>query len=383
MILQNSGRFKIFSYNCGLLEYFIKQMMMHKPTLLFISMGELATHLLEAVARTDMFSSIIVASRDLKKAQKRVNNALIGAGIEGYFPQIIAEDLDVHHKNFPKKLRDINPDYIFSAPSLFPWWRLTPSDVAIPFAGYTALHLSLMQAFRDQIAMSGVKSFWIGASFPDVINAMLNRTGYGPQCGIGNVQEPISKIQMGMSRLLDADPKEIEVKLVAQHAFEYFVLNDHEAPELPPYLLKVRLGGKDVTDLAETVLRHPFPFPYDMHFNRVTASSALVALNALTDETEKQIHLPGIGEYVGGYPVLASKAGITINLDPEWSLQQAIAVNEASLKWDGIENMDYDGTIFFTEETQQALNKLLGKTVEKLSIHQAQEQATDLLNALS
>jgi hypothetical protein len=355
---------------------------MNKPTLLFISMGELATHLLEAVARTDMFSTIIVASRDLNKAQKRVNNALIGAGIEGYFPQIIAEDLDVHNRDFPHKLRNINPDYIFSAPSLFPWWRLTSSDIPIPFAGYTALHLALMQKFRDQIAMAGLKSFWIGASFPDVINAMLNRSGYGPDCGIGNVQEPISKIQMGVSHLLGANPTEIEVKLVAQHAFEYFVLNDHEAPELPPYMLKVRLGRKDVTDLAETVLRQPFPFPYDMHFNRVTASSALVALSALTDETEKQIHLPGIGEYVGGYPVLASKAGIKINLDPEWSLQQAIAVNEASLKWDGIENMDHDGTIFFTEETKQGLFKLLGKKVERLSLDNAQEQAADLLNAL-
>ena len=33
-------------------------------------MGELATHLLEAVARTDMFSTIIVASRDIQKGEE-------------------------------------------------------------------------------------------------------------------------------------------------------------------------------------------------------------------------------------------------------------------------------------------------------------------------
>ena len=356
---------------------------MNKPTLLFISMGELATHLLEAVARTDIFSTIIVASRDINKAQKRVNNALLGAGIEGHFPHIIAEDMDVHHKDFPTKLRNINPDYIFSAPSLLPWWRLAPSDIDIPFAGYTALHLSLMQKFRHQIAEAGINTFWIGASFPDVINAMLNRTGFGPDCGIGNVQEPIAKIQMGVGRALGVLPNDVTVKLVAQHAFEYFVLNDQVPQQLPPYMLKATIGDKDVTDIAESALRQDYPFPYDLHFNRVTASSALVALHALTGETEKAIHLPGIGDYVGGYPVRASMAGINVDLPDEWSLPQAIAVNEASLAWDGIASMDKDGTIIFTEETQRALFNLLGKTVDTLSPDTAQDQATDLLNALS
>jgi len=41
-----------------------------------------------------------------------------------------------------------------------------------------------------------------------------------------------------------------------------------------------------------------------------------------------------------------------------------------------------DGTIVFTIETQQALRKLLGKTIETLSMDTAQDQANDLLNAL-
>lgn len=57
---------------------------MSRPSLLLISMGELATHLLEAVARTDVFDTIVVASRDLEKAKKRANNAVLGAGIEGF-----------------------------------------------------------------------------------------------------------------------------------------------------------------------------------------------------------------------------------------------------------------------------------------------------------
>ena len=233
---------------------------MNKPSLLLISIGELATHLLEAVARTDIFDTIVVASRDFEKAKKRANNALLGAGIEGFFPRIIAEKLDVHSNDFAMRLQEIKPDFIFSAPSLLPWWKLAPDGIDIPFAGYTALHLSLMQKFRNQIAESGINSIWIGASFPDVINAMLNRTGFGPDYGIGNVQEPIAKIQMGVAQRLTCSPKDVEVKLVAQHAFEYYVLNDHRPDKLPPYLLKATLSGNDVTQIAEDVLRRSSPF---------------------------------------------------------------------------------------------------------------------------
>ena len=356
---------------------------MNRPTLLFISMGELATNLLEAVARTHIFDTIVVASRDLEKAKKKANNALLGAGIEGFFPRIITEILDVHSTDFSIRLREIKPDFIFSAPSLLPWWKLPPDGIAMPFAGYTALHLSLMQQFRNRIADSGVKSIWIGASFPDVINPMLNRTGFGPDYGIGNIQEPIAKIQMGVGRALNCSPNNVEVKLVAQHAFEYFVLNDSKPDKLPPYLLKATISDKDVTKTAEDVLRAVFPFPYDLHFNRVTASSALVALHALTGEAERSTHLPGIGSLVGGFPVSICKSGVTIDLPDEWSLEQAVAVNEASLKWDGIDEMTEDGTIVFTVETQKALRELLGKNIETLSTETAQDQANDLLHVLS
>ena len=92
-----------------------------------------------------------------------------------------------------------------------------------------------MQKFRHQIAEAGINTFWIGASFPDVINAMLNRTGFGPDCGIGNVQEPIAKIQMETGRALGVEPNEVTVKLVAQHAFEYFVLNIRGFSLLDPH----------------------------------------------------------------------------------------------------------------------------------------------------
>ena len=64
-------------------------------------------------------------------------------------------------------------------------------------------------------------------------------------------------------------------------------------------------------------------------------------------------------------------------------MEDAIAVNEASLKWDGIDEVTEYGTIVFTVETQKALRELLGKNIETLSAETAQDQANDLLYVLS
>ncbi len=355
---------------------------MPKPSLLIISLGELGTNLLESTARSGIFDRIIVASRSQTKAQERANNALIGAGIEGFSPKIEAISLDVADPDAFRQLKQLNPDYIFTAPSLLPWWKLDNSHAHLPFATFTALHLSLMARFRDLIAQADTGATWIGASFPDVINAVLNRTGFGPDCGIGNVQEPLPKIQAAVAQRLNCLPQDVQIHLVAQHAFEYFVLNADRADVLPPYLLQASVDGRDVSDIAHEMLTEPFPFPYDLHFNRVTASAGLMALRALTSDTPTPLHLPGIGKLIGGYPVLASRSGITLDLPDEWSLDQAVAVNEASLKWDGIEMVTPDGTIVFTEQTCEALFGLLGRKVDTLTIANAQEQAKALLSAL-
>ena len=355
---------------------------MAKPTLLILSLGELGTHLLEAAVRSQLFDTIIVASRDKAKAQARANNALIGAGIEGFFPNIVAEELDFNTPGFAEKLAQMAPDFLFSAPSMLPWWKVDGSKPNLPFAGYTALHLALMVQLREQVAKINFKGTWIGASYPDVINAVLNRTGFGPDCGIGNVQEPISKVQVYVAQAKGCKPQDVQVQLVAQHAFEYYVLNAPTAQALPPHLIKATLFGQDVSDLATQALLEPFPFPYDLHFNRVTASAGIMALKALTSDSTQHIHLPGIGDLVGGYPVQVSRSGISLDLPSEWTLEQAVGVNEQSLIWDGIDQVTPDGTIVYSEQTQIALRDLLGRGPEFLTTDTATAQAQALLSAL-
>lgn len=359
-----------------------QQASMSKPSLLILSLGELGTCMLEAAARCDLFDVIIVGSRSKQKAQERTGNAIIGAGTEGLFPKIIAEELDFSSPDFEAKLRDIAPDFLFSAPSYMPWWKVDELGVDLPFAAYTSLHLALMVQLRRRLASADCGAKWIGGSYPDVINAALNRTGYGPLCGIGNIQEPIAKIQLNVASVVGCSPREVKVKLVAQHAFEYYVLNAAKFDEIPPYLLKASVHGRDVSAIARDVLCDPFPFGYDLHFNRVTASAGIQAFRALTSDSPVDIHLPGVGSHLGGYPVNASHAGIEISLPHDWTMAQAIAINQESLTWDGIEDVTRDGTIVYSQHTQKALHRYLGRSPETLTIQNAQQQAKTLLDRI-
>jgi hypothetical protein len=353
-------------------------------TLLIISIGELGTHVLEAVSRSGLFRRIVVASRSGRKAQQRINNALIGAGLDGYFPRFEAVEFDFNDPACVKQLRALAPDIIFSAPSLRPWWRTEgPATGTLPFAALMSLHLAPMAVLRERMAEADLDGIWIAASFPDVINPCLTRSGYGPHCGVGNVQEPIAKIQAGVVRALSLDPTKVKIRLVAQHAFEYYVMREEPSDVLPPYQLEVLAADKDVSDLGHRILRDPFPFPYDLHFNRVTASACLVTLRALAEEGPTQTHLPGILGLPGGYPVVVEGKLLQLDLAEGWSVEAAVATNTASLAWDGISALDVDGTVHFTQETSRALHRLTGHSIGSLHPSKVTQQARWILDALS
>jgi len=352
-------------------------------TFLVISIGELGTHVIEAVARSGLFRRIVVASRSGAKAQARANATRIGAGLDGFFPVLEALELDFNDPSSVAALKSLNPDVIFSAPSLRPWWRTEdPATGALPFAALMSLHLAPMAVLRERMAAADLPGLWIGASFPDVINACLTRSGFGPDCGVGNVQEPIPKIQYGVAAATGVDPRDVEVRLVAQHAFEYYVMRDEPSETLPPYLLEVRADGRDVSDIGHAVLREPFAFPYDLHFNRVTASACLAALRAFAAPGPTRTHLPGILGLPGGYPVMIDGKSISLDLAEGWSREEAIAANIASLPWDGIAAIEDDGAVIFTDETARALYDLTGQAFQGVDAGSAAAQAKLILGAL-
>ena len=358
-------------------------------TLALISVGALTGALLELTARTGSFDRIVVASRALAKGEAKANNARLGAAMQGYYPEIAAVEFDMYADEAPEQLANMRADVICAAPSMLPWWRVKERSAAAgalhdaPFATYIACHLAPMQALRDAYVASGSAAALVAASAPDVVNAVLARTGVAPVCGIGNVAEVIPKLRMAMASVHEVLPTEVQVRLVAQHAFEYFCLHANPPEHTPPYLLDVTCLGADVTAFAQQHLFTPYPIPYELDFNLVTASSGLEVLSALAGDIPVATHVPAPNGLLGGYPVTVSRAGVELDLAPRWSLAEAVRVNTNSLPFDGIEGLDDDGTIWFTSPTVDALTTITGARHEKLSPSHAPALAEAICKAFA
>jgi hypothetical protein len=252
----------------------------------------------------------------------------------------------------------------------------------MPFGGWLAFHLAPMLRFRAAWVESGLTVPWIGASYPDVVNAILHMTGPGPIAGTGNVAECAAKVQLMAMDSLGAIPAELSIRLVAQHALEYYFYSDRSHREMPPFLLQVHWHGHDVSLKLRDLARRRMPIPYDLDFNRITASATIEVLAALLGDQPRRLHVPAPNGVIGGYPVLVSSNSVAIDLAPEWTIEEAIAINAQSLPWDGIAAIEKDGTAIFTEATQIALRRLTGGSIERLAPAEAEPMARKLLQSL-
>ena len=360
--------------------------------LLLISLGKLTGYVLERMARNGPFDEIIVAGRRPENGALKINLSCIGAAIEGRFPDICFVELDVNADDAPRKLAAIAPDIAMAAPSMLPWWRLEgitgrQADIVerLPFAAWMACHLAPMQAVRDAWSASGLEVPWIGASYPDVVNAILHRTGAGPMCGVGNVQEMVPKARFAVATELRISPGAVDVRLIAQHALEYYLYHTSETPpdKAPPFLLEAMVDGRDVSDIARAGMLKEMPISYDLDFNLLTASSAFELLSALAGERSVRTHAPSPSGMIGGYPIVAGAGSITLDLPKTWSLEEAISSNTKSLRWEGIDSIDDDGTVRFTDETAELLKDFLGHRVSTLPPDGANTMARELVAAVA
>lgn len=362
--------------------------------LLLVSLGVLNGMLLEAAARAEEFDEIVVAGRSGDYAARKIANARIGAGVEGRFPAIRFVPFDLTEKGAGRALAAIAPDVTVAAPSLLPWWAVDRLEGpageaarAAPFAAFMACHLAPLLAFRDRWVESALGSPWFNLSYPDVVNAVLTRTGPGPLCGMGNVIEAIPKVRFVLAEREGVRPETIEVRLVAQHALEYHFYAEPRpegapAPDYPPYLIEACIGGRAIAPPDPASLFAPYPIPYDLDFNALTVSAAMVVLKAALGETPSRTHAPGPEGRIGGYPIRLSRAGLALDLANGWTEAQAIASNESSLPYDGIAAVERDGAVVFSDATARSLRALLGKPWDRLRPEDAWTMADALRAAV-
>jgi hypothetical protein len=362
-----------------------------RARIMIVGLGDLGSSVLEVLARESVPGPILVASRNAARGERRVNLARAGAVAQGFAPLIrfVPADIDCQGQLAELVARE-RPHIILSTATRQTWWLpdLLPPEHAARLNGarfgvWLPLHLGLMLRLMQELRSAGYMGVTLSAPFPDVVNVVLARTGSAPDCGVGNVDEIATKVRIVAAQNLREPVAKVNVTLVAHHALVSAAFKGSDGP-LPPYHLRVYCRDDEVTEAAggEQLLRMPYALPPGPAINFLTAGCAVRLIRALGEDEEAALHAPAPAGLPGGYPLLVSSRGIRHAPIQGITLEEAIALNGASHRFDGIERIDPDGTVVFCPEDVEVLRKALGYDAPRLKPEEADDRAHELMAKL-
>lgn len=359
-----------------------------KPTIMLIGLGSLGGAVLELLARERDIGNVIVCGRNAERGIARCNLARLGAVAQGCAPSIRFAALDLNHRDqVTEAVAREAPDIILNTATMQAWWLLglLPPEAARPLtkarfgvwlAPNLALTLKLMQALRA----ASYAGFTVTAPFPDVVNCILGKLGLAAECGVGNLDEIAAKVRLLSAEKLGTALDQVRVELVAHHALEAAAFGE-PPDEVPPYFLKVYCGGEDVTAKidAAALLMAKCPLPASPARSFMTAGSMIRLVRALVSSGETLMHVPSPHGLPGGYPVIVRRGSVECAPIEGLSQAEAVAINERSHAFDGIERIESDGTAVFCADDARILRQTIGYDCDRLSPSEAEPRARELI----
>jgi hypothetical protein len=285
-----------------------------------------------------------------------------------------------------KLLFKTDPDLIvLSASGRSPWSLAGRDDDAARaiFAAGFALRLpynlpvplAVMQAVLD----TGYEGPVANVSFPDVTGPVLARLGLAPTVGLGNAAMILLRVRAAL-RQGHPDTELPLLRVLAQHSQLTDVMQSR-LPDDPAVRPRVYVGEDGTLD--DTLAYQAPPLAPSLRYNYVTAASSIPVLHAL---------LPGAGPLrwstpsphglPGGYPVRIEKGEVSLDLPPGLTEEQAVRFNEQQALADGVERIDEDGTVHFTEAAREAVAAIDPGLAEPLEIGSLEARADQLDAAL-
>jgi Saccharopine dehydrogenase NADP binding domain len=255
-------------------------------------------------------------------------------------------------------LRRARPDLLVQcACDVSPWWVSEQPDpfwTALGRAGFALqlpFQLPLLRTVMEAVRTADFRGPVVNASYPDLTHPILATCGLEPSIGVGNAGMIELRIRAAFRRRnFEAEP----VRVVAHHAHVTpMVLAT--PPDLPATRPRVYLGddGVRADDLAFT---GP-PLPNDWRLCELSAAAAVPVVRALLGTSPVRLSTPAPMGLPGGWPVRISAGEIALDLPPGTGREELIAFQWQSARADGIDHIDGEGTVFFTDEARAAMKR--------------------------
>ncbi|WP_183864961.1 hypothetical protein [Rhizobium sp. BK661] len=359
--------------------------------ILVIGQGVLGGDVLDLLLQSGAPLALTVGARNQEKALQRINLARYTALNLGQSQPVDLVTVDLMEVEQTADLIErLKPDIIFNATTLHSWWvitKLPPAAFARLDAGrggiWTPMHQVLIRKLMKAVRLVDSKAVVVNASYPDVVNASLAGEGLAPSVGIGNIANAVPGIRLAASHMLNLPPAEVDVRFFAHHYLSYRMPSTG-GTDGAPYHLSIYANGMEVPageidhDALFKSVASRFRRVKGLAGQSVTASSATAMLLALANPAGHVVHAPGPLGLVGGYPVRIAKAGLLVDLPGKLTLDEAIDINCRCQHYDGIESVDDDGTVRFTDASSEVLHEVLGFDLKSYSPEECEERAAEL-----
>lgn len=325
---------------------------------LFIGAGDVGLRMaggLLAVAKPDR---LVLADRNAEAVAPRA--AMLG---DCYGARVDFEQIDGRDKAaLERLLRKVAPDLIVQCASLISPWAIIgkphPTARILSKAGIALqipVQLPILKNVMEAVREIGLATPVANMTMPDILHPVLDALGVAPTVGLGNVSIHHLRVRHRLVERAEYTGDEM-LRILGHHCQVYDVMQAKQ-PATEADRVRVFLGQEGAR--ADHLAYEGVPFPAGPIYNEITAASALPVLSALLPDAERlQYSAPAPLGLPGGYPIAIENGKVALDLPPGLSADDAIAFNSYQGTRDGVERVEADGTLYFTETVKAAVADL-------------------------
>ena len=375
---------------------------MSKKTVMIIGAGQVGKAAAIYLSLNPSISKIAVVDKDSSSAYVAAINARVGASYFGFSPEVVDVQLDLNDREKAiETIREIQPEVVLHSSSTIPSSFCNPliqrKMKEIEFQNYCPAHNLAKDFFplyklMDAAKKSGLRIKVVNVSTPDNTHPALAKIGLSPTVGAGNMDIVAEGMRKIISDKLNIPLQKISMILIGHYAL-YYWMPPQKIPywfgkkmsKFLPFYMRIKANGKDLTKKfnGENLIRsaNDMAFSSPGYHTQMAAASAVRQILSIVNDEGKIVNGSGVSGIPGSVPTRLDAGGAEIALPKDITLGEVMKINEAGMKWSGIEKIELDGTVVFTEEAVELLEIALDIHRKKIKISELGETSKELLFA--
>ncbi len=350
-------------------------------TVLIIGAGDLGERLTASLSQHPAVGRVVLAGRSAATVEAIAGTAASASDCIVEPAVVDASSRD----SVAELLAAIRPDLVVQCASMRSPWALAGREDAaarqILGAGFALrlpfqlpIILTVMQAVSD----AGYAGPIANLSYPDATGPVLRALGLAPTLGLGNAGMVVRRVQNAL-RAAHPGSEPPLVRILGHHSQLPATMGAAE-PDDPDQRVRVYLGEQG--SRADELGYVGPSLASGTRLNAVTTAAAMPVLEALLPgAAARRWSTPAPAGLQGGYPVRIADGIVSLDLPPGVDEAEAVAYNARVGRGDGIERIDADGTVHFTDECQAAVASLSSELAAPLAVGDVPARAA-LLDAI-